>query len=231
MMSFLALKDAYRLLAVVTLAGAALFAFAAQAGAATPTPAWGIDSYAYPSNFSAAENAGCDVTTNAIEAICDTYTITATNTGGAQTNGAITLEDVLPSEVTPRNVALLVAVPGHSETEDLAEKYCTLVPLRCKVPAIFFSELHHGVAPGGALKLWVSVTVNEAGPPGAITNEARVSGGTAAEASVNDQTDLEAAQPMFGFDGFTSPLLNVDGSPATQAGAHPQCAPYANQSQ
>jgi uncharacterized repeat protein (TIGR01451 family) len=214
----------------VTLAMAWLVGPLPGARAATPEPSWRVDSYAYPTNFSSADNAGCNFSLEAVESNCDIYTAIVTNVGAKQSTGAVTIEDTLPAGVTARNVSLLWSglgnVPNRRESENLGETFCTLTPLRCKLPALFFSENHKagaspGVQPDETLKLWVSVTVNEGATEGPITNIVKVTGGGAAEASASNQNAIAGAAPAFGFYAFTSSLLGADGTEDTQAGDHP----------
>ncbi len=216
-------------LAAVIVALSAI-AGAARAEAATPAPAWSVSSYGYPTNFSTSDNAGCSLSTNAVESLCDTFTVTATNIGGATTSGAVTIEDELPPGVTPHRVSLLwsglSSVPNRHENEDLGEAMCTTVPLRCKVPAIFFSENHKpgapaGVQPDETLKMWVSVTVDEPAAARLLTNEAIVSGGNAASVTTSSANSVEVTAPPLGFSAFDAPLSDAAGAAQTQAGAHP----------
>ncbi len=205
-----------------------------QAFAAAPGPAWGIDSYAYPSNFlspseEAKNPAHCNPSENSVEAVCDTYTVTVTNIGSEEMAGggvgAVTIEDTLPAGVTAVNVSLLWSglseVPGRAENEDLGPTHCTLTPLRCQLSNAFFGEAKRRVKPDDTLKMWVSVTVNEPVAAGSVTNSAKVFGGGAAEASASGENTLGLGPASFGFSSFSSPLLGVDGAPDTQAGSHP----------
>lgn len=218
---------------LVTTAVALLVFSTPSASAATPAPAWSIDSYGYPSNFSATENPGgtsslCNLSENAVEAVCDTYTVTARNVGSEQSSAAssVVLEDTLPPGVTARNVSLLWSglneVPGRSEGQDLGPEHCTLKPLRCSLPATFFaSEVKRFVKPGDTLKMWITVTVNEPEAHGMLINSAKVKGGGAAEAATSGQNTVGEAAPPFGFASFTTSLLGAEGAPEAQAGAHP----------
>lgn len=208
----------------------ALLALAAPASApaATPAPAWSIDSFAYPTNFSAHDNAACGTGGPAVEEVCDTYTVTATNVGGEQTSGGaagVTIEDTLPPGLTAVNVSLLwfglSEVPGRSEAEDLGKTFCTLTPLRCRLPGTFFESVHRKVHPDDTLRMWISVHVDEPATPGLLLNSAKVSGGGAPEASTSGENTLEGSPAPFAFSAFSSTLLGADGTPETQAGAHP----------
>jgi uncharacterized repeat protein (TIGR01451 family) len=203
-----------------------------SSAASTPVPAWSIDSFAYPSNFlTPAEEtlAKCNFSENAVEAVCDTYTVTVTNIGSEQTvggtAGAVTIEDTLPPGLTARNVSLLWTglseVAGRSEGENLGEGHCTTVPVRCQLSGAFFSEVKRRVKPDDTLKMWISTTVNEPASPGTLINTAKVTGGGAAEASATSGNTVGLQAPPFSFSSFSAPLLGTSGTPETQAGAHP----------
>jgi uncharacterized repeat protein (TIGR01451 family) len=199
-----------------------------SSASAPPIPAWSLDSYAYQSNFSASDTAGCNLSETAYEAVCDTYTVTATNVGAEQSGGSssVVLEDTVPAGVTVRKVSLLWSglseVPGRSEAEDLGEEHCTLKPVRCSLPATFFSsEAKRFVKPGDTLKMWITVTVNEPEAHGTLTNSAKVKGGGGAEVATSSQNTVGEVTPPFGFASFASSLLGAEGQPEAQAGAHP----------
>ncbi len=202
-----------------------------EASAATAAaPAWGVEAFAYPSNFASDENTECNFSETAVEALCDTYTITASNIGAEQTAGgtaaSVTIEDALPRGVTARKVSLLWSglseVKGRSEAEDLGPQYCTLVPLRCHLPGTFFSEAGRRMKPDDTLKMWVSVTVDsEPAAVESVSDRATVSGGGAAEVATATSNTIGGEPPPFDLDSFSSPLLAVDGTPDMQAGSHP----------
>jgi hypothetical protein len=208
-------------------------ALASSASAAAPAAAWGLDVTSYPTDFSAADTSRCNLSLQSFEAVCDTYVTTVTNVGAkATTFHSVTIEDALPAGVSAHTAGLLwtglKGIKGHGENEDLAVKpysFCTVVPLlvRCTVPAAFFEEVAHTVAPDETLKLWVNVTVDEpVEHPGPLTSTATVSGGgVPGVVESSAQNTLQEGNPPFGLAGFASPLLAADGTPETQAGAHP----------
>jgi hypothetical protein len=197
--------------------------------AATPAAAWSLDSFAYPTDFAAADNARCESTlgNSAYESTCDTYVVTATDIG-AKPMGIheVVISDTLPPGVTARNVSLLWSgvnvVPGQLETVYLAENNgnCTIAPsLQCKLPISDFTG--RTVHPDDTLKMYINVTVNQPEAPGSLVNGASVTGGGASEVSTTSENTLGLMPPPFGFTAFDSPLLAQDGTPETQAGAHP----------
>jgi hypothetical protein len=204
---------------------------AASADAASPTATWGINAYAYPSDFSAKDNAGCS-TESSVEAVCDTYVVTATDIGAKATSfSSVTIEDNLPAGVTAGGASLLWTglrgLAGHSEVEDLARapfNFCMVVPskVRCVVPGVYFGEVGRSVHPDDTLRLWISTKVNEPVVPGPLTDTATVSGGgVSGNAETSVHNTLAKGAPAFGPSAFSSPFLAPDGTPETQAGGHP----------
>jgi hypothetical protein len=241
-----------RLAVVVVLTGLCGLVSAALAGAAAAakppgSPAWAIESFAYPSNFSSDQNERC-LAQSLIQAYenCDTYLVTATNVGMATTaeNHTVTLTDaVTPSgRVSVRNVSLFTEGMGH-EDEDLAGleveplvrpgvKVCSTAPVRCEVSRYILSHVFGktSVEPDVALRMYVSVVVDEPAVAGTLVNEAMVAGGikrsktngsVPLEASVRRANTLQSSQPAFGLSVFDAPFVDVFGQPDTQAGAHP----------
>src|SRR4029077_4031158 len=87
-------------LAATALAVSAIQALPAGAQATPAAPGWTIDSFAIPTNFSAADNATCLSTVGEDTPTCDAYQVTATNAGHEHTDGsAVTLSDTLPVPV------------------------------------------------------------------------------------------------------------------------------------
>jgi len=69
---------------------------------------------------------------------------------------------------------------------------------------------------------WVTFTVKASKEAaGSLTSAFEVSGGGAASASTVDPTEVTAAAPEFGVDGFDAIAARANGNPLTQAGGHP----------
>jgi len=199
--------------------------------AGVPGAVWGVDSLAYPSDFSADANAGCvhalSVTEAAYEVVCDTYTVTATDVGAKAMSGhEVVIADTLPAGVTASNVSILWSglneQVGHLETLYFSENGgdCTLSPLRCKLPSSVFAA--RTVHPDDTLKMFINVMVNEPEPPaGTLTNVVSVEGGGAGKVEASVQNTLGSAPAPFGLSGFSAPLLGPEGVAETQAGSHP----------
>jgi uncharacterized repeat protein (TIGR01451 family) len=199
---------------------------------AAPSAAWSIDSVAYPSDFSTADNAACNALPSLVA--CDSYTVTATNVGAKATGGGtVTLTDTLPAGLTPLRVSLFlegensldVANPSHPSNREAIDigSDCTvsLPHVSCVVP-LSLAPLKEPVAPDQALKLYVSVSVDEPVTAGELVNTATVSGPNGlTAASVTRTNTLQQGPPPFGLGLFTAPFLGVDGLPESQAGGHP----------
>jgi hypothetical protein len=88
---------------------------ASASASVAASPGWQIESTALPTSFTPANNAACPASaaevTNDGEAaipVCDTYKVMARNAGSVPSEGAVTLEDVLPSAgLTVQGVRLL----------------------------------------------------------------------------------------------------------------------------
>src|SRR4029077_10289220 len=79
------------------------------------------------------------------------------------------------------------------------------------------------IHPGQMVTMWVAVTV--AGGSGGVVNHVAVSGGGAASAAASETTTIGAA-PGFGLQRFDGGFLGGEGSPVSQAGAHPYQAVF-----
>lgn len=202
------------------------------AGAATSGANWSIESLAYPSDFSVSDNALCEAyrPVELSEEACDTYAVTATNVGAAETGGTpVTLTDVLPAQVSMHSIALfLEGSPAH-QNENLAhdenkttkKPFCSLSPVaECVVPLAQIGRLQ----PDQALKMYVSVLVKGSTAPGALENTVSVFGGISGgsdEVSVTRDNPVEQGLAAFGVSVFDSPFVGLDGSTDSQAGGHP----------
>ncbi|TMK23706.1 MAG: hypothetical protein E6G62_11080, partial [Actinobacteria bacterium] len=200
---------------VVATAAAAAALGAGPALAASPAPAWTIESFATPTNFAAADNARC-MTPPAH--VCDAYAITATNAGGAPTDGgSVTLTDTLPPGLTVQRVELFYS---RSPGNDFGGFACTTVPLQCTFPDFFFN-FFGAAGPDDTLKMVIDVTVDDPTTSAPSTNTATVSGGGAAAGSTSETGSINGPAPPFGVSTFTTYLAGIDGQPYAQAGGHP----------
>jgi hypothetical protein len=193
---------------------------AVSVGAGSGAPAWSIESVATPTDFSAAGNALCEV--NLTPAGCNTYVVTATNVGAEPTRaaGTIVLSDELPAGVTVRKVSLYLQAEGHEST-DVGGSCTTAASLvHCSVE--LGASFKQAVMPDQALKLYISVTVDEPTTASDLVNRATVSGpGGLSAASVSRTNTLERGHPMFGPGLVGAALLGENGVSVPRAGAHP----------
>jgi hypothetical protein len=192
-----------RLATITVTMVAALAVLLASSAAASGAAAWRIGSTATPTNFAAADSANC-----VAKEACDTYTLLATNVGGNATDGSkITLADTLPPGLTVREIT------GVDWAQNVIGEplECTVTPLQCTE--------ERPVAPDDTLQVTIQVEVT--GGPGTVINEATVAGGGAPTAATTEPTQVSNAMVPFGVRSLSFATTGLDGSPETQAGAHP----------
>ncbi len=169
-----------------------------SAAAAAKAPAWKINASSQPTYLVPGSSEGH-------------YLLAATNVGSETANGEITITDTLPTGVIPTKAT---AFSNDPATASLA---CT--PAGQLVTCKSAGPVHAGFT------LSVIITVSVAASEGAVlTNEAAISGGGASEAKTQSLTKVSASEPPFDFlpgeEGFRAPLIEEDGSAATEAGSH-----------
>ena len=195
---------------IILLAGAG-----SPAAAAPAAPAYTIDSFATPTVFSTAHNAGC---VNQAYPVCDTYQVTARDAGSQPTDGStITLADTLPAGVTVQSISFYWNGPGATavglQAQDLfAFGFCSMTPLQCTMPL--------AISPDDTLEMLIRVSVDSSGS-GQLTNTATISGGGAPSVSTSAQNPVNAGAPAFGVSALSSFAAAADGQPDTQAADHP----------
>jgi hypothetical protein len=173
--------------------------------AATPAPRIQVSSEAEPSNLIRNDPHGEDQ-----------YRIIVTNVGDAATDNAIPLliSDALPPGVTAVRVRL------RRESLNSESGQCTTAPVRCTYPA---STGLPPLQPEEELVMTVAVRIPASVKEGALlTNEVTVSGGGAPDATVASTDPVAKSSAPFGIHGLEVSDFAPDGSPATQAGAHPR---------
>lgn len=158
------------------------------ASAASPRAGWIISSIAQPSSFSADHNAECEEGVGHFVAhVCDSYTLVATNVGGASTSGTVEVNDAVPAGLHVVEVSGVELSPDAGSPSPMT---CTATPVRC----IYESE----VPATGSLVMMVKLVPE--GAPRSVTDFATVSGGgtvpatTGASASAT-QPNTIGAQP------------------------------------
>jgi hypothetical protein len=189
-------------LSALLLGCATLIITAAPAFAEEAVPRWTVTSVSLPTNFAPDDESGQDM-----------YRILVTNTGGAESDGPVTITDTLPEGLTLDHAGAkgfelasphgTEGIPGHAQEG---------APLRCTGLTCEFSGR---VIPDETLVLTVPVDVGLK-VPATVVNVVRVSGGGAPDASVSTPTTISATEAGFGIatGSATTSLSN------TQAGAH-----------
>jgi hypothetical protein len=172
----------------------------------TARPFLTISSTAVPTRFSAADNNHClnnpDTT---FPAPCDGYQVIVTNAGSAPTDGTpIAITDALPAGLTARHISMLFS---NSNTS------CDLSTLQCVISS--------PLPPDARIVVTVFATIDDPNAAGQVTNAALVGGGGSPPASTSSQNQIGGAATPFGLSGLSAYISGVDGSPDTQAGAHP----------
>jgi uncharacterized repeat protein (TIGR01451 family) len=182
----------------ITLALVMLGALPAAAQA-EPRPAWKLSLRSNPTNF-------------APGATDAKYSLVATNVGGADTSGPITVTDTLPAGVTPLGMG--ITDHAHSTTSCLPVSGQT-------VSCTNFGPVH----PGEWMLITVRVEVDPLPEGTQLINEVAVSGGNAVEVKASTTTTISSTPPPFDFlsgqSGLGALLSEADGGPATGAGTHP----------
>jgi hypothetical protein len=199
--------------ASVVLIGAGAFLATTPAQAATPAPAWLIQSVAGPTNFSPTYGGN--------------YTITAIDVGSLPTDGSeVILTDTLPPALKATSVGLQwfgLNPEGPLIKEGKAGEFsgfCTTTPVRCAIPASFFAG-QGPIRRDDELRMFVSTTVNSGAEEGPLLNEAAIEGGGAARVETSAENQLVAGLPPFGIPLFDSYFADPAGKAPTQAGEHP----------
>jgi hypothetical protein len=194
---------------------AAALALPASATAATPSPAWSIQSLATPTNFVPGDESGLD-----------SYQIHVTNSGGEVTDQSpVTIVDTLPAGLGVKGVEL--HGPRRS-TENIGESPVCEVhvagevsTVTCEVTEVVPSVFEPAkLYPGNELKLEIFVSTPSTSA-GTLVNKVQVEGGNAPAASVESRNLASAEDAKAGFEEFHAELTGVDGKPVTAAAAHP----------
>jgi hypothetical protein len=177
------------MIAATALWGVTVTGFASAASAAG-TPEWAVMSVAGPTNLVAG---GTE----------DAYIVTATNVGGAASDGSlVSISDKLPAALTATNVSAI----DTGRREELPCEINTVV--RC----VDFGV----VIPGDVIQMTVTMNVS-ATPPASLVNEVHVTGGGAASATADSSSPTGLAPATFGIvdNHVTTAVSN------SQAGGHP----------
>ncbi len=172
------------------------------AGAVVPGPAWSVRTIAAPTNFLPGEE-----TEEGQE-----YKIYVTNVGGGASDGSpITIADTLPPGV------MLDGRFGAGLLFDYTSGSQSISVAYCGDPCTYSAV----VPPGDVLQLDLEVNVPASAPEGSITNRVTVTGGGVPAVSVSTVNAISRAPVPFAIREFAFGVTGLDGTPDTQAGAHP----------
>jgi len=201
------------LLPLLTLA--TCLAASSSSYAATPTPAWDIQSIAAPTNFLPGEESGED-----------RYQVFITNSGGKATkpSSTITITDTLPKGLGVKSVELR---SPRGSSPNISSGCQTLPPVgevstvSCEVTnALQPVSEPARLEPGNILFLQVKVTV----PPtatGTLVNQVEVSGGEAKAVTEEFSNEASVEGAKAGFEEFASQLTGTDGLAVSGADTRP----------
>jgi hypothetical protein len=190
---------------------AVLVGFPATLFAATPSPAWTIESLSLPSHFVPGD-----------EAHDYFYEVRAVDvTGAPLSSGPVTLTDVLPSGLTVKKFELNLASATVNQTvggnETCAvETVGETSTVKCKIPMTVAGK----AVSREAMTLRVTVKT----PPsleGTLTNTVQISGAGAAPVSTVSHNEASSDPAPAGLSWFQAELTAPDGSRQRQAGSHP----------
>ncbi len=178
--------------------------------AVEPGPGFVIDSFAQPTSFAPTAVASCES-----EGVhCDTYTVTAINTGSAATSsGSETkIVDTVPAGLTVQQVSFFWSrTAGLDLSGFCTTEATTPIVVKCRLPV--------EVGPDEVLKMVIQVAV-EPGAPEALVNKAVVEGGGSAVAAVERRNVVAPSAASFGPSSFAFDIEGADGLPDRQAGDH-----------
>ncbi len=176
---------------------------AAGSAATTPAPHWTITSTASPSNLPPGDTSGQVI-----------YLVTATNTGGAATDGSpITITDTLAPGITVH------AVTAGNPHLQLTQENETITD--CDPGPPVTCQLTKTLYPGERLVAFVPVDIGAGLDGTTVTNHVSVTGGGTPAATATEQTPVTADTRAPGFQSFDTSITDPAGNPVTQAGSHP----------
>jgi uncharacterized repeat protein (TIGR01451 family) len=185
---------------------------AGRAQAAVSAPAWSVSALSAPTvQYRPGEGPAVEFTD----------LVTATNVGGAATEGTVTLSDVLPAGITfaPRP-------PAARNRESLEPSG----PITCEVTGQRVECLgQEGVQPGESIFLEIPVEVSPTAPS-QVVSEIEISGGEAPAVKRSMVTKIGPETPLPGFlegeSGLVANATNAAGAGADEAGGHPYQATF-----
>jgi hypothetical protein len=189
----------------------------ASAAAATPTPAWDIQSLAVPTNFEAGDASGAA-----------RYQVFVANSGGKVTDptvASITITDTLPAGIEVKEVGLFAAKGAGTDISKGAacktETAGETTTVSCEVTDALSPKVEPAkLYPGDALALEIRVGIPSSATS-TLVNHVEVEGGGAAAVSAQSENRVSSEDPPAGFEEYKAGWTGVDGLPSTGADSHP----------
>jgi hypothetical protein len=190
------------------------FGAGANANAATPSPAWDIQSISAPTNFLPGEASGED-----------RYQVFLTNSGGKPTDESpITITDTLPKGLGVKALELRSPRGSNPNITGGCKAPVTtaeVTTISCEVTnALLPGDEPARLEPGNMLFLEVKTTV-PADAAGTLVNHVKVEGGGAATVSAEAENEASTEDAKAGFEEFEAALTGPDGLPVSGADSHP----------
>jgi hypothetical protein len=206
--------------ALICVVSVTLASLAGEAGAAPPAPAWSIVALSVPTAF--APGTVYDAMKEA-----PGYQVEAFNVGGGPTEGKFEVVATLPTGMRPAPGFPATGVYGPAAEQKPLTCSSSGHTVRCTG-----GEGGDVVGQGEGVTVNVPVEAQASAAEGAIlTTKATIEGGGAAAATTTAPTPIRSALSSFGFVGGPAASFGlnteIDGTPSTQAGAHPYQATVA----
>ena len=196
-----------RLGLVLLLVVGVLLVCAGSAFGVVGSAGWGVDSFAAPTDFTAAAGGVYEVEVRDEGSVASEET----NPGTGEPT-PIVVEDEVPVELTIEGTSgpATCVVTGQQVrceyTGALEPQVCVAKGGGCDAGNLLHISIHVGVAPGFS---------------GSVTNRVTVSGGGARTVSVSSSNTVAVGPPAFGASNFDFFIDGLDGAGDSEAGGHP----------
>jgi uncharacterized repeat protein (TIGR01451 family) len=146
-------------------------------------------------------------------------TLLAENLGDASADAPVLFTDKLPAGMTAQGVELYTQLTYLGGGKEVGEELCTFTAseVTCDIPQ---AKAEEQIPAYGFVEVNISVKVAADAASGEANN-ATISGGGAASATVSRPVTVSSEPVPFGIERYELRAENADGSPDTQAGSHP----------
>ncbi len=152
-----------------------------------------------------------------------TVVLTASSVSALEINGAS--EKVMLKDTLPAGLEVVKNSEGEPEISSIAGLVGTAGPVACSDSTtvagatVVACSFEGALAPYEAIE--VRIRVNDTAAVSGVSNRMDVSGGGAPSVAASRPVTIGSGQTPFGVEQYEFTPENADGSPATQAGAHP----------